>query len=102
MEVEPAPNQQEKTMTALHRTYALALAALRHGRLADGAAQLHQLLLHPEMADPDLENLRYSALMSLAQTEEMRERREDAMALYWQALQIWQGRTARSQNGRHE
>jgi tetratricopeptide (TPR) repeat protein len=45
------------------------------------------------MSDTDMENLKYSALMSLANIHEQTQQYQRALASYWQALQILTGRS---------
>ena len=40
------------------------------------------------MTDTDMENLKYSALMSLANIHEQMQQYPNALDFYWQALQI--------------
>jgi|688.fasta_scaffold2099322_1 hypothetical protein len=53
-------------MTYLHRCYSAALQQLKEGKLNEGVHQLQAILSHEFMSDTDMENLKYSALMSLA------------------------------------
>jgi len=53
-------------MTALHRSYTQAINILKTGRLKEGSNALIEILRNEYMHDTDMENLKYSALMSLA------------------------------------
>jgi tetratricopeptide (TPR) repeat protein len=75
-------------MTYLHRCYSAALQKLKEGKLAQGVDQIESILSHEFMADTDMENLKYSALMSLANINEQMQQYPNALSKYWQALQI--------------
>jgi tetratricopeptide (TPR) repeat protein len=75
-------------MTYLHRCYSAALQQLKEGRLAQGVEQIESILNHEFMTDTDMENLKYSALMSLANIHEQMQQYPNALGYYWQALQI--------------
>ncbi len=75
-------------MTMLHRSYSHALYLLKTGQLAEGAQQLIDILHHQYINDSDLENLKYSALLSLSQVQEAQGDSLTALGFLWQALQI--------------
>ena len=56
--------------------------------------QLQQILQHEFMSDTDMENLKYSSLMSLATVHEQRGEAHLALGMYWEALQILSRRSA--------
>jgi hypothetical protein len=80
-------------MTYLHRCYSAALQQLREGRVSQGIDQLQSILAHEFMTDTDMENLKYSALMSLANLHEQTHQYPHALNSYWQALQILNSRS---------
>ena len=94
MEESNPAQPREKIMTYLHRCYSAALLHLKQGRLEEGTAQLTTILQHEFMTDTDMENLKYSALMSLANIHEQLHQPLQALGKYWEALQILAERSA--------
>lgn len=70
-------------MTHLHRGYSTALLFLKQGKVNEGVEQLQQILQHEFMSDTDMENLKYSLLMSLGTVHEQRGEANLALGKYW-------------------
>jgi hypothetical protein len=75
-------------LTLLHRKYAEGLGLLKRRLFEEGTNILLEILQHPYIYDGDLDNLRFSTFMSLAEVKEALQESMTALGFYWQGLLI--------------
>ena len=72
----------------LHQQYCEGLGLLKNREFQKGCDVLLGILQHPLTKDCDLDGLRFSTFMSLAEVQEVIGDARASLGFYWQALQI--------------
>ena len=74
-------------MTTLHRSYNQALFLLKKGQFTEGIQNLISILHHPYINDTDLQNLKYSTLVSLAEVHQNQGDLNSALGFFWKGYE---------------